>query len=68
MTKDEAEALILNRFEDLVYGSEVGWWHQEDQEDYLGLFNDLVGGGIPVDRAYAILSTAFHAAANEYGD
>jgi hypothetical protein len=64
MTRDEAILLIQQRFQE--YDGEE-WWHPHNGETYLGLYDRLETYMAP-EHAYAILSDAFWAAADEYGD
>lgn len=71
---DEARAFIKNRFDDSLE-PESQWWHQENGEKFLFLFDNLYDlfisagwdEGWAANNAYDILEKAFYAAADEYG-
>lgn len=74
LTRDQAVAAIERGFvedpdEDPRMGADGGWWHADNGETYVALFELLVDRhGLDADDAYNILGGAFGAAADEYGD
>ena len=45
-----------------------GWWKSSGEDTYEELAADLMAHGYSGDEAVALLSTAYSAAAEEYGD
>lgn len=61
---EEARQFVHNRFNDLGVGE---WWHQGNEETFQELLTILEPYMSP-ELAVRVLSTAFWAAADEYGD
>lgn len=51
---------------DEIAGGE--WWKRGGREDYLQLVRDMEHLGVPTQEAVRILSVAFGAAAEEFGN
>lgn len=48
-------------------GHNVDWWHADTGEALKALTVELVGLGVPVDRALSVIERAYGAVANEFG-
>lgn len=46
---------------------EAGWWHQDGQETFLALFDQLTARGLSPNDALALLEQAYGAVAGEFG-
>ena len=66
MTTDADRARIAARMAEME--PERGWWHRDTPEALRGAMVELVGLGVPVERAVDIVETVYGAVANEYGD
>lgn len=62
---DEQRAEITGRVRDIPRD---GWWHPDGEETFTDLAIDLVeAAGLTIDKAIAVLETAYGAVAGEFG-
>mgnify|MGYP001604298744 CR=1 FL=1 len=60
------QGLLRARINDIPHGND-GWWHDDTGDALERLARDLMAKGLSEDDAVDVLSSAFHAAANEFG-
>lgn len=65
MTRDQAAQMIENRFQECGHQE---WWHNSNKNKFLFLLDHAVSLGVSPQEALFILTEAFDATANEYGD
>jgi hypothetical protein len=50
-----------------THGRGLDWWHADTGEALKALTVELVGLGVPVERALSVMERAYGAVANEFG-
>lgn len=66
MPEIQSEDAFLSAIDKIPGGN--GWWHSSGGETYIALGKQLTEHGFTYDEAVDILSSAYSAAADEYGD